>query len=304
MKSFLGLAGYYRKFIKNFAKIARPLNYLFKDNIEFKWGQEQNEAFETLKTILTSKPLLQYPNFEKEFILTTDASKEAVGAILSQGPIGSDKPIAYASRTLNKAEQNYSTIEQELLAIVWATRQFRPYLWGRHFTVITDHRPLKWLISLKDPGSRLTRWTIKLSEYDFEIIHRPDQNADALSRVIIAKVDISPQEILANQQSEDEIKEINRTLSKYEKDDQGYIYYVDKRNRRRLVVPKDNTEKIMKAYHDTPFGGHQGIDRTTEVIKERYYWKNMSRDIENFVLTCKNCNERKTSANDRVVAPM
>lgn len=97
-------------------------------------------------------------------------------------------------------------------------------LWGRHFKIVTDHRPLKWLISLKDPGSRLTRWTIKLSEYDFEVIHKPgrsNQNADALSRITIAKVDISPQEILTNQKKDDALKEIERTLAQYEKDDQG-----------------------------------------------------------------------------------
>lgn len=194
-----------------------------------------------------------------------------------------------------------------MLAIVWAIKQFRPYLWGRHFMIVTDHRPLKWLISLKDPGSRLTRWTSKLSEYDFEVIHKPgrsNQNADALSRITIAKVDISPQEILTNQKKDDALKEIERTLAQYEKDDQGYLYYIDNKNRRRLIVPKDNRMKIIEAYHDTPFGGHQGIDRTTDIIKERYYWKNMAKDIENYVQTCKKCNERKTSAIDKAPVPM
>ena len=207
LKSFLGLAGYYRRFIKHFAKIAKPLNFLLKEGIKFIWGTEQQDAFNTLKQILTSNSILQYPNFSREFVLTTDASKEALGAVLSQGDIGSDRPIAYASRTLNKAERNYSTTEQELLAIVWAVKQFRPYLWGRHFKILTDHRPLKWLISLKDPGSRPTRWTIKLSEYDFEVIHKPgkyNRNADALSRVTIAKVDISPEGILTNQKKEED----------------------------------------------------------------------------------------------------
>lgn len=220
----MGLAGYYRKFIKIFAKIAKPLNSLFKEGAEYNWGTEQEEAFNTLKNILTSQSVLQYPDFSKEFVLTTDASTEALGAILSQGEIGKDRPIAYASRTLNKAERNYSTSKQELLAIVWAVKQFRPYLWGKHFNIVTDHRPLKWFISLKDPGSRLTRWTIKLSEYDFEVIHRPgknNQNTDALSRVTLAKVDVPPQEILDNQRKQDDLKEIERTLSQYEKTAKG-----------------------------------------------------------------------------------
>lgn len=307
LKGFLGLAGYYRRFIRDFAKIAKPLNSLFKEGVEYKWETEQEKAFTTLKNILTSDSLLQYPDFNREFVLTTDASKEALGAVLSQGDIGTDRPIAYASRTLNKAERNYSTTEQELLAIVWATKQFRPYIWGRHFKVVTDHRPLRWLISLKDPGSRLTRWTIKLSEFDFEVVHKPgksNQNADALSRITLAKVDISPQEILSNQKKEDDLKEIEKTLNRYEKDNQGYLYYRDNRDRRRLIVPKENQRKILEAYHDTPFGGHQGTDRTTELIKERYYWKNMDKDIEDYVQTCQKCNERKTSVKDKAPVPM
>lgn len=99
--------------------------------------------------------------------MTTDASKIAVGAVLSQGDIGQDKPIAFASRTLNKGESNYSATEQQLLAIVWATKHFRPYLYGRKFKIVTDHKPLKWLFSIKDPGSRLMRWRLKLEEFEY-----------------------------------------------------------------------------------------------------------------------------------------
>lgn len=128
---------------------------------------------------------MQYPDFSKEFVPTTDASIHAIGAILSQGEVGKDLPIAYASRTLNKAESNYSTIERELLAIVWAVKHFRPYLFGRKFKIVTDHKPLTWLFSIKDPGSRLVRWRLKLEEYDYEIIYKAGKintNADALSR--------------------------------------------------------------------------------------------------------------------------
>ena len=121
-------------------------------------------------------------------MLTTDASAFAIGAVLSQGPIGKDLPIAFASRTLCSAETKYSTIERELLAIVWAVKHFRPYLFGRKFTLITDHRPLTWLFSIKDPGSRLARWRLKLEEYTYKIEHKPgkiNKNADALSRIKI-----------------------------------------------------------------------------------------------------------------------
>ena len=185
IKSFLGLAGYYRKFIKNFSDIIFPISKLLKKEQEFIWTDQQQNSFEILKSKLTSAPILQYPDFSKRFILTTDASGSAIGAILSQGVIGEDLPIAYASRALNKAEMNYATIEKELLAIVWGIQHFRPYLYGREFTIYTDHKPLKWLESNRDLGSRLTRWRIKLSDYNYTIEYKKGKsntNADALSR--------------------------------------------------------------------------------------------------------------------------
>lgn len=131
---------------------------------------------------------MQYPDFSKPFNLTTDASNVALGAVLSQGPPGRDLPIAYASRTLNDSEQNYSTIEKECLCLVWATKYFRPYLFGRKFNIITDHKPSQWLFSLKDPSSKLLRSRIKLEEYDYKILYKKgtsNTNADALSRIEI-----------------------------------------------------------------------------------------------------------------------
>ncbi|KAL4153415.1 hypothetical protein QTP88_001248 [Uroleucon formosanum] len=132
------------------------------------------------------EPILQYPDFTKGFILTTDASGKALGAILSQGKIGSDLPISYASRTLNNAEVNYSTTELECLAIIFGVKHFRPYLYGRKFIILTDHRPLSWLFNLKDPLSKLARWRIELEQYNYEIKYKPgvqNSNVDALSRM-------------------------------------------------------------------------------------------------------------------------
>ena len=185
VKQFLGLAGYYRRFIKDFAKIARPLNNLLQKGVPFIWGEAQERAFKTLREILCTAPLLQYPDFNKPFIVTTDASDYALGAVLSQGEIGKDLPVAYASRAMIGAELNYSTTEKELLAMVYAVKHFRPYLYGRKFYLVTDHRPLVWLHNLKGPISRLARWRVLLSDYDYEIVHKPGRvnaNADALSR--------------------------------------------------------------------------------------------------------------------------
>lgn len=187
LKSFLGLVGYYRKFIQNFAKTSKPLTKLLKKDTKFIWDASCSIAFQTLKESIISPPILQYPDFSKKFIITTDASNFAVGAILSQGEINKDKPIAFASRTLNHAEQNYSTTEKELAAVVWAVKHFRPYIFGTKFKIVTDHKPLLYVFNINDPGSRLTRFRLKLEEYDYEVIYKAGKmntNADALSRTI------------------------------------------------------------------------------------------------------------------------
>ncbi|KAL4153814.1 hypothetical protein QTP88_001647 [Uroleucon formosanum] len=186
IKSFLGLSGYYRRVVPNYGQIAKPLTSLLKKDVPFYWSDICQEAFDKLKAILTKEPLLKYPDFEQPFNLTCDASNFVIGCILSQGPIGNDPLIAYASRTLNKAEQSYNTREKELCAIVWGVKQYRPYLYGQKFNIITDHRALSWLFNVKDPGSRLIRWRLKLEEYEYEIHYKPganNTNADALSRI-------------------------------------------------------------------------------------------------------------------------
>lgn len=186
IKRFLGFVGYYRRFIKDFSKITQPLSACLKKGKKVLTDQKYIEAFEKCKELLIHAPILQYPDMNKPFVLTTDASEVAIGAVLSQGPIGSDKPIAYASRTLTDTEKRYSTIERELLAIVWATKHFRPYLYGHKFDIYTDHRPLVWLYQLKEPNSKLTRWRLRLQEYDFNVIFKNGKQnvtADALSRI-------------------------------------------------------------------------------------------------------------------------
>ena len=138
IQSFIGLAGYYRKFIENFSKIAKQsmksfLTSLTKKGVAFDWKIEQQNAFELLKVKLTTAPILSYPDFTQEFVVTTDVSDLAIGAVLSQGPVSQNRPIAYASRILNKAERNYNTTEKELLAIVWAVKYFRLYLYDTIF---------------------------------------------------------------------------------------------------------------------------------------------------------------------------
>ncbi|KAI5743669.1 hypothetical protein M8J77_013901 [Diaphorina citri] len=217
VKTFLGMMGYYRKFIKDFAKITKPLTSSLKKGARINVdNKEYKEAFELCKNLLTNEPILQYPDFNKPFVLTTDASNYAIGSVLSQGPIGSDLPIAYASRTLNDHEINYATIDKELLSIVWSVNHFRPYLYGRKFKIITDHKPLQWLFNVKEPSSRLLRWRLKLEEYDYELVYKKgtlNTNADALSRIELHTSEIQKfiektKETIGNPTQDDEISSI------------------------------------------------------------------------------------------------
>ena len=185
VRAFLGLASYYRRYVKSFCDIARPLNRLTQKNIAFNWTNSCEEAFLALKQCLTTSPVLAYPTYSGQFTLDTDASAYGIGAVLSQEQNGQEKVIAYASRTLTRAQRNYCVTRRELLAVVFFVRYFRPYLYGRHFTIRTDHGSLRWLINFRNPEGQVARWLQILGEYDYEIVHRAGkshQNADSLSR--------------------------------------------------------------------------------------------------------------------------
>jgi len=212
-KRFTAFANYYRRFIKNFSGIAQPLNALTKKRTDFNWTSECEQAFNTLKEILTSNPVLAYPDFSKPFKVTVDASQKACGAVLSQDHDGADKPIMYISRTFKKGELNKPIIEKELLAIHFAITVLRPYLYGNRFTVYSDHKPLIYMYKLKSPSSKLTRIRLDLEEYDFDVIHISGKSnvvADALSRICIEDIrNMYEYEILAITRSMTKQKETN-----------------------------------------------------------------------------------------------
>jgi len=187
VRSFLGLAGYYRRFVRGFATVAAPLTDLTKQDRRSDWTTECEQALQRLKTLISSAPVLKNPRFDIEFIVQRDASDVGVGAVLSQSDDdGVEKPVAFASQSLSARERNYSTTEKEAYAIVYALRHFRVYLLGRQFKLVTDRKALTWLHSMK-PKGRLARLVMEFQEFKFSIEHRPGRrhaNADALSRLM------------------------------------------------------------------------------------------------------------------------
>ena len=189
VRSFLGLAGYYRRFIQNFADIAAPLTNLTRktEPTKVKWTKRAESAFSQLKQKLASPPVLRSPCWDRVFILKTDASGFGLGAILSQLDDNNEEhPIAFASRKLQPREFKLATIEKECLAIAWAVETFRYYLFGRKFKLQTDHNPLVWLNQVKDKNRKLLRWSLTLQEYEMEYEYKAgakNVDADALSRI-------------------------------------------------------------------------------------------------------------------------
>ena len=197
--SFLGFAGFFRKYVRNFSTIAGPLFKLTVKDVCFVWGNEAQQSFDLLKQALCDSPVIALPQFGPEageFTLRCDASGEGLGAVLLQSQAGEDKVIAYASHRLTKSQRNYSTTKLELLACVTFVDQFRHFLLGRKFRLETDHASLQWLVNFRNPSGMLARWLERLSEYDFQLVHRPGAEnsvADALSRRPAARSDVATQ---------------------------------------------------------------------------------------------------------------
>ena len=236
--SFLGLAGYYKKFIKNFSTLAKLLTSFTKKNTSLNWTHPCEETFQKLKNVLCSAPVLRYPDYKQMFTLTTDARNVGLGTILSQEV----QEVCYISRTLNKAELNYDTSEKELLAIIWTVKRLRQYLLGRKFIIQTNHQALTWLFNVKDPSSELMRWRLRMEGYYYYIVYKNGKEnlaVDALCRIYpIQDKDLSgePQENPENSQKIDN-PEIDDTEKLTSDEDNKPIS-----ERLRNQAPKDKKE--------------------------------------------------------------
>ena len=202
----MGLSGYYRRFVKDFSSIALPLYALMKKGVEFVWMNECQEAFDELKRRLMTGPVLALPQSEGIYTLDTDASDYGLGAVLSQQQSEGERVIAYASRTMNKAERRYETTRKELLAVVNGLKCFRQYLLGRRFVIRTDHAALSWLRRTAEPMPQLARWLTFIEQFDYEVVHRPGTkhgNADGLGRRPPVETETKPEVFVVRRDEED-----------------------------------------------------------------------------------------------------
>lgn len=319
--SFYQTCSWYRRFVPDFSEVARPLSGLTKKGAVWTWGPSQQHAFDTLKELLSSPPILRQADPNLPYTLRTDASCYALGAVLLQGEGTDERPIEYASRLLIPAETRYSTTEREALAVVWAVDKFRGYIEGARVTVATDHQALKWLLSLKSPTGRLARWALRLQSYDLKVTYTPGKSnvvADTLSRppgyvaaeiggVSVELPRTTAEDIRREQLRDPEVKKI---IDAFEADDDSRIRWADRgfvmlqgalyrqdpeveTDEAQQVVPSHLREQVMREYHDAPTAGHYGVERTLNKIATRYYFTGMRRFVSDYVRKCVECQKYK-----------
>lgn len=330
LRTFFQTCSWFRKFIPSFSAVAEPLTRLLKKNQVWIWGPEQMKAFEELKTRLTSAPILIQADYKKPFILRTDASNYALGAVLLQGEGKDERPIEYASHLLTPAVRNYSTTD-EALAVVWAVERFRGYIEGHAVIIGSDHQPLKWLLTLKSPSGRLVRWALKLQAFNIQFQYTPGKAnvvADTLSRptcgevnkdqcgVCSVVVDLparSPADLRRAQLDDPDLEKIICELENVSDAaavgvkrwsergyfmQQGVLYRynpdVDSEEP-QLVVPVSLHLDILEECHDSALAGHLGVDRTLSRITQRFFFPGMRRIVADYVKTCVTCQRYKPS---------
>lgn len=324
-RRLLGMAGWYRRFIPNYSSVTSPISDLLSkpNQKKFHWTDEAQSAFENLKILLSSAPVLINPDYKRPFLIRCDASSSGVGGVLFQEEDdGAERPISFMSQKLNSAQRNYTVTELECLAAILSIKKFRQYIDGYRFTVITDHASLKWLMSQKDLSGRLARWSLKLQGYDFIIKHQKGSEnvvPDALSRtqcdsinellhcipLFVETVDLNSTEF-----SDTEYVKIVKNV---EVDPQKYLNLKVHENRLyirlepkqgdvlsdlsiwKLWIPKPLTNKLMEDEHNNVQASHGGIVKTLDRLRRYYYWPRMRQDVQKFVNSCETCKTTKAT---------
>jgi hypothetical protein len=315
IKRFVGMCSWYRRFIPHFSTLMSPINALLtgkRKRQKTEWTPEAQEAFQKIKDALVSAPVLSSPDFSKPFVIQTDASNTGLGAVLTQDLDGDERVIAYASRSLTKAERNYSVTERECLAVLFALEKFRPYVEGTHFTIVTDHYSLLWLNRMKDPAGKLARWSVKLNQFSFDLVHRKGKLnvvPDALSRLPaeIAAVDIdSFLGVNLNDLDESYTRLRDNIIANPQRNpswkvENGFVYrFVPNKivlpgnvPEWKLLVPRNQRTKILESCHDAPTSAHFGYYKTLSRLSINHFWPKMRRSVIRYVRNCKVCNEQK-----------
>ena len=334
IRSFLGHAGFYRRFIKDFSTISRPLCNLLLKDATFEWTEECQKSFEKIISLLTSAPIMQSPDWSLPFELMCDASDYAVGAVLGQRKEGKPYVIYYASRTLNSAQMNYTTTEKELLAIVFALDKFRSYLIGSTTIVYSDHAAVRYLMSKQDAKPRLIRWILLLQEFNLTIKDKKGAEnvvADHLSRLTNeSSIDTTPindsfpDEFLLSVDnmpwyanivnflvtgkmppdwsSQDKKKFLTEVKKFYWDDPYLFKYCPDQIFRR--CIPDNEISSVIKFCHSEACGGHFSSKKTAaKILQCGFYWPTLFKDAHAFCKTCENC-QRLGSVSRRHMMPL
>lgn len=320
IRSFLGLAGYYRRFVKGFASMAQPLTKLTGKDVQFVWTEGCDASFSKLKEMLTTTPVLALPMDNEPYVVYTDASKVGLGCVLMQ----QGKVIAYASRQLRKHEGNYPTHDLEMAAVVFALKIWRSYLYGAKVQVFTDHKSLKYIFTQPELNLRQRRWMELVADYDLDIAYHPGKAnlvADALSRKRVAsasekdmeelvhmvgtlrlaaltdeleplglgaadQADLLSRVRLAQEKDEDLMKASKNEKTEYQTSNNGTILVNG-----RVCVPNDTglRDEILKEAHQSKFSIHPGANKMYRDLKRYYHWVGMKRDVAKWVAGCPIC---------------
>lgn len=314
LRGFLGLAGYYRKFVRHFGLIAKPLTNMLKKN-GFVWSSEAENAFEALKHAMATTPVLALPDFSKEFLVECDASGIGIGAVLSQ----EGHPIAFLSKTLAQRHIALSVYDKEMLAVVFAVQHWRLYLLGHHFKILTDHRTIQHFLEQRITTPAQQKWLLKLIGYDYSIQYRCGTNnvvADALSRQaeftsIIGQADIRSltgisapllsyvQDIHATTLHDTTTKQLWDSLKNGSCQRKNFSLQGDRIfYRNRVFIPDvDNWRiKLMKEFHCGEIGGHYGWLRSYKRLHKNFAWPNMKKQLKKFVAECLVCQQNHYEA--------